>query len=112
MNVLRGASQRLRVANWRHSAICILQFAICILQLLPAPCEAKPTPSAVVTNPSSPAERVVYDLSRFRSFDDERLPAALIAAAVIALVVIVWYLYRRDTIELPRARASSSCFCV
>src|SRR5207253_7690850 len=37
-----------------------------------------------------------------QSFDDQRLPAALIAAAVIALVAVVWYLYRRDTIELPR----------
>ncbi len=36
-------------------------------------------------------------------FDDERLPAALIAAAAIALVAVVWYLYRRDTVELARA---------
>jgi hypothetical protein len=64
----------------------------------PAP-QAAPTPS--VSQPAT--ERVVYEISRLRSYDDERLPAALITAGAIALVAIVWYLYRRDTFELPRA---------
>jgi hypothetical protein len=46
--------------------------------------------------------RVVYELARIRSFDDERLPIAMIAAAVIGLVAIVWYVYRRDAMELTR----------
>ncbi|MEX0614088.1 MAG: hypothetical protein WD229_18355, partial [Pirellulales bacterium] len=48
------------------------------------------------------AGRVVYELSRLRAFDDERLPVALIAAVAIALVAVVWSLYRRDVVELPR----------
>jgi hypothetical protein len=52
----------------------------------------------------SAAERAVYEASRFHAFDDERLPIALFAAGIIALVALVWYLYRRDTIELPRGR--------
>ena len=53
--------------------------------------------------PARPAtERVVYEISRLRAFDDERLPVALIAAGAIALVAIVWYLYRRDAVELSR----------
>src|SRR4051794_7389160 len=55
---------------------------------------------------SSAAEYVVYEISRLRAYDDERLPLALISAAVIALVGIVWYLYHRDTIELSRSRRS------
>lgn len=46
--------------------------------------------------------RVVYELSRLRAFDDERLPVALMSAAAIAIVAVVWYLYRRDAVELPR----------
>ncbi len=65
------------------------------------PHAAVPAASVSTTQPAA-AERVVYELSRLRSFDDERLPAALIAAAAIAIVAVVWYLYRRDTIELPR----------
>ncbi|HEY3393221.1 MAG TPA: hypothetical protein VGK58_10960 [Lacipirellulaceae bacterium] len=41
-------------------------------------------------------------MSRLRQFDDSRLPMALAVAAAIALVAVVWYLYRRDTAELPR----------
>ncbi|HEX3600862.1 MAG TPA: vWA domain-containing protein [Lacipirellulaceae bacterium] len=48
------------------------------------------------------SERVVYDFSRLHSFDDERLPAALIIAGAIALVAVVWQLYRRDAVELTR----------
>jgi hypothetical protein len=44
----------------------------------------------------------VYELSRLRAFDDERLPVVLLFAAAIALVAVVWYLYRRDAVELPR----------
>jgi hypothetical protein len=64
----------------------------------PAP-QAAPTPSIS----QSATERVVYEISRLRNYDDERLPAALITAVVIALVAVVWYLYRRDTLELSRA---------
>ena len=40
--------------------------------------------------------------SRLREFDDERLPVALIAVGTAAILLLVWYLYRRDTRELPR----------
>src|SRR4051794_12857677 len=56
------------------------------------------------TASSSSAEYVVYELSRLKTYDDERLPIALISTAVIALVAVVWYLYHRDTIELSRSR--------
>jgi hypothetical protein len=58
------------------------------------------SPASDITQSAS--ERVVYEVSRFRNYDDERLPAALITAAVIAIVAVVWYLYRRDTVELAR----------
>jgi hypothetical protein len=48
------------------------------------------------------AEHTVYEISRLRSYDDERLPAALIIAGAIALAAVVWQLYRRDAIELAR----------
>jgi hypothetical protein len=44
----------------------------------------------------------VYESARLRAFDDERLPIALIAVAVIAIGAIVWSVYRRDAVELPR----------
>jgi hypothetical protein len=53
---------------------------------------------------SSAAEYVVYEISRLRAYDDDRLPLALISAAVIALIGVIWYLYHRDTIELSRSR--------
>ncbi len=46
--------------------------------------------------------RVVYELSRLREFDDLRLPVTLIAVGTAAILLLVWYLYRRDTRELPR----------
>lgn len=50
--------------------------------------------------------RVIYELRRLQSFDDERLPIALMIAGAIAIVGVVWYLYRRDAVELSRpARA-------
>jgi hypothetical protein len=55
---------------------------------------------------SDPAGRTIYELSRIRAFDDERLPVALIALVTIALVAVVFSLYRRDAVELRRgARA-------
>jgi len=68
----------------------------------PAP-QLAPTPS--ITQPAT--ERVVYEISRLRNFDDERLPAALITAVVIALVAVVWYLYRRDRSNWPARRDSA-----
>src|SRR6476619_4948160 len=47
------------------------------------------------------AERTAYELRRLQYFDDERVPIALIVITVVLLAAIVWYLYRRDTIELP-----------
>jgi hypothetical protein len=48
--------------------------------------------------------RVVYEISRLNAFDDERLPIALMAAGAIAVVAVVWYLYRRDAVELSRPK--------
>ena len=61
-----------------------------------------PQPAPIPSITQSATERIVYEISRLRNYDDERLPAALITAAVIALVAVVWYLYRRDTVELAR----------
>jgi hypothetical protein len=67
--------------------------------------------AAAPTQPASPGEtvaasespgRVDYDIGRLREFDDERLPIILIAAASIAIITLVWTLYRRDTVELRR----------
>jgi hypothetical protein len=46
--------------------------------------------------------QVVYELSRLRDFDDLRLPVALGVVLVTLLASLVWWLYRRDTVELPR----------
>jgi hypothetical protein len=46
--------------------------------------------------------RVVYELSRLHDYDDDRLPIAILAAVVAAIVLLVMFLYRRDTVELPR----------
>jgi hypothetical protein len=54
-----------------------------------------------VPDASSPG-RTIYEIARLQAFDNERLPLALIAAGAIALVAVVWYLYRRDTIEMSR----------
>ena len=72
------------------------------------PAEKNPTPTASAPAAAPPdsgtttAERTVYEISRLRSFDDERLPAALIIAGAIALAAVVWQLYRRDAVELAR----------
>lgn len=49
------------------------------------------------------AGRIVYDLARLRDFDDPRLPIALVTVAAAAFAGLVWYLYRRDTVEMPRS---------
>lgn len=49
------------------------------------------------------AGRVIYELARLENFDDARLPVAVISIAAAALAGLVWYLYRRDTAEMPRA---------
>jgi hypothetical protein len=48
------------------------------------------------------AGQAVYELSRLREFDDLRLPLAVLVVVVAAIIGIVWFLYRRDTAELPR----------
>jgi hypothetical protein len=50
----------------------------------------------------SGAGRVVYELSRLHDYDDNRLPIALLTVAVVVLVSLVMFLYRRDTVELSR----------
>lgn len=49
------------------------------------------------------ASRVVYDLARLQDYDDLRLPVTLIALGTAAILMLVWYLYRRDTRELSPA---------
>jgi hypothetical protein len=72
-------------------------------QLLLAQVTAAPPAADTAAAPgTTAAERVIYEISRLRAFDDERLPVALIAAVAIALVSIVWQVYRRDAIELSR----------
>lgn len=51
---------------------------------------------------SSTTGRMIYQIARLRAFEDDRWPLALTAAAAVAIVGIVWYLYRRDTAELRR----------
>lgn len=51
---------------------------------------------------NAPTDRVVYELAWLRSFDDPRLAIAALAVVVVALVALVVFLYRRDTVELPR----------
>ena len=77
-----------------------LQFAICNLQFLSSTSLAASTDASA--NASGSAGRTIYELSRLRAFDDERLPMALIAVITIALVTVVFSLYRRDASELRR----------
>jgi hypothetical protein len=79
-------------------------FSMLLFAQAAGPTAPQTVPIAPARSISQPAtERVVYEVSRLRNFDDERLPAALIAAAAIAIVAVVWYLYRRDTVELARS---------
>jgi hypothetical protein len=48
------------------------------------------------------SSRVVYEIGRLHDYDDLRLPVTLIAVATAAILMLVWYLYRRDTRELSR----------
>jgi hypothetical protein len=93
--------------------LCVVAIAIC--SAIPARAQdaqssTPPTKAAVAATTAAPSanpgttesEHTEYDISRLRSFDDERLPAALIVAGAIALVGVVWQLYRRDAIELNR----------
>jgi len=54
----------------------------------------------VLAQAEAGASRVVYDLARLQDYDDLRLPVTLIALGTAAILMLVWYLYRRDTREL------------
>jgi hypothetical protein len=87
-----------------------MNLAASAIRLLAQVSAAIPSASAGDTPGSSSTERVVYEISRLRSYDDERLPAALIVAGVIALVGVVWQLYRRDAVELGRGTRAGVMF--
>jgi hypothetical protein len=87
--------------RWRK-VFLIFQFAVCNSQFFSAIGYAAPDLPVNEVTESTSAGRVVYEFSRLRAFDNERLPLVLLAVAVVALVAIVWSLYRRDTSELPR----------
>ena len=100
---LQIASRKLQIGNWLRSAIFILQFAFCNLQSLPALAQAEPNPAGNARGTESVSTgREVYEFSRLRELDNERLPLLLLAVGAVALVAVVWYLYRRDTVELRR----------
>jgi hypothetical protein len=88
--------------NAKWIALCILHLSFCILHSAPHSCQAAPTTDTESQSAAASEGRYVYELSRLRQFDDGRLPMALAVAGAIALVAIVWYLYRRDTVELAR----------
>ena len=71
---------------------------------MPAP---QPRRSPSITQPAT--ERVVYEISRLRNFDDERLPVALIAAAVIAIVASSGTSTAATRSNWPASRDSASC---
>lgn len=77
----------------------MIQAALNILLL--AQTAATP-PAAAPDAGATTTERVVYEISRLRAFDDERLPVALIVTSAIALIATVWQIYRRDAVELGR----------
>jgi hypothetical protein len=82
------------------TAIIVASLAVCILHLLSSLVIAASTEPAVGTE--SPAGRTIYELARLRSFDEARLPIAIIAAVAVGLLWLVLYLYRRDATDLPR----------
>jgi hypothetical protein len=92
---------KLQIANLCCWAFCISHFAFGMLPF-PSTCYAATSVPAESTSTTTSDGRYVYEISRLRQFDDGRLPMALMAAAAIAIVAVVWYLYRRDTAELPR----------
>lgn len=59
-----------------------------------------PIPPVLAQIETAPG-RVVYELGRLSDFDDLRLPVTLIAVGTVGILMLVWYLYRRDTRELP-----------
>jgi hypothetical protein len=99
-NKMFNAKCSMQNAKW--PALIILHLSFCILHSLPDCCQAAPTNAAEPQSAGISGDRYVYEVSRLRQFDDSRLPMALSVAAVIALVAVVWYLYRRDTAELAR----------
>jgi hypothetical protein len=90
-----------RSANCKLRNVGILLFAFCNLQFLPQTAAAALQTDKASQEVTAPG-RVIYEISRLKAFDDERLPIALMAAGAIALVGVVWYLYRRDAVELTR----------
>jgi hypothetical protein len=63
---------------------------------------ALPLANLLLAEAGSVAGRVVYELSRLHDYDDDRLPIAVLAVVVVVIVSLVTFLYRRDTVELPR----------
>jgi von Willebrand factor type A domain len=63
---------------------------------------AAPLSNLLLAQTDSTAGRVVYELSRLHDYDDNRLPLALLAVAVVVIASLVLFLYRRDTVELSR----------
>ena len=61
-----------------------------------------PLSNLLLAQTDSTAGRVVYELSRLHDYDDNRLPLALLAVAVVVIASLVLFLYRRDTVELSR----------
>jgi hypothetical protein len=49
---------------------------------------------------SESAGRVTYESARLQAFDDVRIPIAVITGLAIALLAVVWYVYRRDSVEM------------
>jgi hypothetical protein len=96
---MQNAKCKMQNAKW--PALYILHCTFCILQF-PAYCQAAETVASDSPGATASNGRYVYEVSRLRQFDDSRLPMALSVAAAIALVAVVWYLYRRDTAELAR----------
>ncbi len=106
---LKIAEVEPRVAASTWPLRCVALAAVFVLCF--GACDSIALAAAAPTPPASPGEsvaatespgRVVYEFSRLREFDDERLPLVLITAASIAILTLVWTLYRRDTAELRR----------
>lgn len=87
------ATKTLAAMCWR-AAVFAPHLAIFLWQVSSVAAETAESAQAV--------QRVEYELARLRPYDDERLPLVFISAVAIAVVAIVWYVYRRDTVCLPR----------
>lgn len=100
---LQIANCQLHIVNWKKFVRALLRTSAFGLPICAVLCATIGVRAAdVATGGGDTTERVVYEISRLHSYDDERLPAALIAAACIALAAVVWQIYRRDAIELGR----------